>query len=178
MKAPLKILAAALCGLLLGLPVAQADDSLDSLALQVDDYSIQPAVLSPPLEVANFAPETDVFIYFGTADNEMTVSPAEVTLQVGQPYRIVVINPSEDSHIVAASEELAATMRTTSVLKGTPMVRYPSNLISSGILVGPGEMMEWSFTPLQDGKGKLGCSTPLHADAGMHTMITVVPEAL
>ena len=151
MNAPFKILAAAVCGLLLGLPLAQADD---------------------------YSPVTDVFVYFGTSDNEMKVSPSEVALVVGQPYRLVLINPSNDSHIVAASEELAATMRTTRLVKGTPRVDYPTGVITNGIELRPGELLEWSFTPLQEGKAKIGCATPLHAEAGMHTMITVVHDAL
>jgi len=151
MNAPIKRLAAAVCGLLLGLPLAQAE---------------------------NYLAPTDVFIQFGTTDNAMKVSPAELALVVGQPYRIVLINSSEDSHIVAASEELAATMRTSSLLKGTPRIDYPTGVITNGIELGPGEMLEWSFTPLQEGDAKIGCATPLHAELGMHTMIKVVHDAL
>lgn len=151
MNAPFKLLAAAVCGLLLGLAPAQAED---------------------------YTSPTDVFIYFGTSDNQLQVSPAEVALVVGQPYRIILINPSDESHIVAASDELAATMRTTSVLKGTPRVEYPTGVITNGIELRPGEMLEWSFTPLQEGKAKIGCATPLHAELGMHAMITVVNDAL
>ena len=151
MNAPNKLIAAAVCGLLLGLPLAQAE---------------------------NYLSPTDVFIHFGARDNAVRVSPAEIALVVGEPYRVVVINSSEERHIVAASEELAATMRASSLLKGTPRIDYPTGAITKGIELGPGEMLEWSFTPLQEGKAKIGCATPLHAELGMHTMIEMVHDAL
>ena len=175
MNAPLKILAAAVCGLLLGLPAAQADDYW---AMQVDEYSVQPRDVPPLTAQADEGwPVTDVFIHFGTADNEWTVSPPELTLQAGEIYRIVVINPSEKSHVVAAPE-LAAAGLTTSLLKGTPRVDYPTASISAGISVRPGQLMEWSFMPIKEGRYKLGCENLIHALSGMHAMIEVVDEVL
>ena len=151
MNTPSKFFAAAVCGLLLGLPAAA----------QADEYW--------PME--------DIFIHFGTQDNKLTVSPAELTLQAGEIYRIVVINPSTKSHVVAAPE-LAATGLTVDLLKGTPKVDYPTAAISAGISVRPGQMMEWTFMPIQEGRYKLGCNQLFHKAAGMHAMIEVVYEVL
>jgi uncharacterized cupredoxin-like copper-binding protein len=150
MNAPLKFLAAALCGLLLGLPAAQADD---------------------------YWPTTDVLIQFGTEGNELTVSPPALTLQFGELYRIVVINPSANKHVVAAPE-LAAMGLTTSLVKGLAKVDNPAANITAGISVGPGQEIEWTFMPLEKGTYKLGCDSPVHAAAGMHTMLKVVHEVL
>jgi len=174
-NAPLKILAAAVCGLLLGLPAAQADDYW---AMQVDDYSVQPRDVSLLAAQADEGwPVTDVFIYFGTSANELAVFPPALTLQAGELYRILVINPSENKHVVAAPE-LAATGLTTSLVKGLADVDYPAANITAGISVGPGQEIEWTFMPLQEGTYKLGCENRFHAAAGMHAMIKVVYEVL
>ncbi len=152
MKAPLKILAAALCGLLLGLPAAQADE---------DD----------------FWPITDVYVQFGGEHDEMMVSPSQLTLQAGELYRIVLINPSELDHVVAAPE-LAAKGLTTELVQGFEDVEYPAMNIAKGIELGPGQTIEWTFMPLEEGTFKLGCEDRVHAAAGMHAMIKVVYETL
>ena len=89
MKAPLKILSAAVCGLLLGLPAARAE---------IPIY---------------------VFINAGSAGNEIAFFPRELRLKVGEVYRFVVSNPSENIHVVAAPE-LAATVQTTQLTIGLP----------------------------------------------------------
>lgn len=145
MNAPFKILAAAVSGLLLGLPAAQADE---------------------------YFPMTDVFVHFGTGQNELTVNPPDLTLQVGELYRIIVINPSENTHVVAAPE-LAMTGNTIDLLKGTPRVDFLPGKIAAGISLQPGQMMEWTFMALEAGTYKLGCDDPVHALSGMHTTIKV-----
>ncbi|MDH3314845.1 MAG: biphenyl 2,3-dioxygenase, partial [Gammaproteobacteria bacterium] len=70
MNASLKILAAAVSGVLLGLPATQAHDR------------------SPIV----------VFISFGTLENELKVFPRELTLEAGELYQLVVSNPSENKH--------------------------------------------------------------------------------
>ena len=104
MKAPLKIFAAALCGLLLGLPAAQAGE---------DDYW----------------PITDVYVQFGGEYHELLVSPSQLTLEAGELYRIVLINPSDIDHVVAAPE-LAAKGLTTQVLLGFEDIDYPATKIA------------------------------------------------
>jgi len=152
MKAPLKILAAALCGLLLGLPAAQADE---------DD----------------FWPITDVYVQFGGEHGQLMVSPSELTLQAGELYLIVLINPSELTHVVAAPE-LAGNGLTTELLQGFEDVDYPAASITAGISLAPGQTIEWTFMPLEEGTFKLGCEDTLHAAAGMHAMIKVVYEMI
>lgn len=147
MNALCKILAGMVCGLLVGLPSALAGD---------DDYF----------------PLTDVFIHVGTHDNKLTVSPPALTLRVGELYRLVVINPSETTHIVAAPE-IAAISLTTDLVTGTPRVDYPTRTIAAGISVRPGQLMEWTLMPLEKGTYKFGCDDPVHAAAGMHTTVTV-----
>lgn len=146
MNAPLKFLAAALCGLLLGLPAAHAED---------------------------YFPISDVYIQLGAEGDPMVIEPAEVTLRVGEVYRFVVTNPSDITHIVAAPE-FRQTVVTTELLKWTPTLDYPALVLSAGISLHSGEMMEWTFVALEEGKFKFGCDDPVHAAAGMHTIVNVV----
>lgn len=161
MKASLKILSAAVCSLLLGLPAAQAETPIH------------------------------VVINAGTVGNELVVSPRELTLKVGEVYRFVVSNPSENIHVVAAPE-LAATVHTTQLVKiglprlgldegrggpvPSPRVDWPNPGISEGISLQPGQMIEWTFTPVAKGKYKFACNDTVHAAAGMHATVEVISQ--
>ena len=147
MNAPLKILAAAICVLLLGLPAARADEEV-----------------------------TDVFVQLGTVEKELVIHSRKVTVEVGGFYRFVVSNSSESTHIVAAPE-LRLKAWTIGMMYWTPTLDDPPLILPEKISLHPGEMMVWIFTPLEEGSYKFGCDDPVHAAAGMHTMINVVsPE--
>ncbi len=137
-----------MCGLLLGLPTAQAE-------------SIE-----------------FVYINVGETGHELTVWPGQVTLEAGELYRFVVSNPSEDIHVVAAPE-LAATVKTEELRIGELLrldVPAPPLDMTTGITLQPNMTIEWTFTPLAEGVYKLGCDDPVHAAAGMHTMIDVISQ--
>ena len=146
MNAPLKILAAGLVGLLVGLPAAQAQD--------------------------DFIPVTDVLIKLGTAKSDSTIQPREITLQAGELYRFVVSNTSKSTHIVAVPE-FRKTVFTAELVKWYPL-DYPVAVLSPEISLQPGDTMEWTFIALKEGTYKLGCDDPVHAAAGMHAIINVV----
>lgn len=146
MNAPLKFFAATFCGLLLGLPAAQADDEW---------------------------PVNDVYIQMGAEGNPMIVEPREVTLQIGEVYRFVVSNPSKETHIVAATK-LRESVVTTELFEWTPTLDYPALVLSAGISLHPGESMEWTFVALEEGAFKFGCDDPVHAAAGMNTIVKIV----
>ncbi|MDH3412803.1 MAG: hypothetical protein OEM98_09975, partial [Gammaproteobacteria bacterium] len=79
----LTIAIAAILGMLLGSPVTRAADTWP---------------------VQTEWDRTDMFIQFGEYQNDLMVYPGKLTLQRGELYRFVVINPSEMTHIVAAPE--------------------------------------------------------------------------
>ena len=148
MKALLKILAATVCGLVLGLSAALAGD--------IPIYR---------------------FINVGTTGDDLTIHPGDLTLQVGETYRFVVSNPSKKIHVVAAPE-LAPTVRTAELrIEGRRLdVVAPRLDMVTGITLQPGQMIEWTFTPLEEGAYKFGCDDPVHAAAGMHAMIEVATQ--
>ena len=160
MNGPFKILAAAVCGLLLGLPAAKAE---------IPVY---------------------VFIDMGAPGNALVMSPREVTLKAGEIYRFVVSNPGEIAHVVAAPE-LGATVQTKQLTIGsprlelyegrvdwgqTPRTALPARKIIAGVMLKPGEQIEWTFTPLVEGVYKFGCDDPAHAAAGMHATVDVISQ--
>lgn len=158
MNAPFKILAAAVCGLLLGLPAAQAE---------IPVY---------------------VFIDMGAPGNALTMSPRSVTLKSGELYRFVVSNPGDTAHVVAAPElgAKAQTQQLTigsprlELYEGrvdwgqAARVALPAGKIISGVDLKPGEQIEWTFTPLAEGVYKFGCDNPAHAAAGMFATVDVI----
>lgn len=148
MNAPLNILATAVCGLLLGLPAAQADEI--------------------PIRM---------FINLGDTQNELTIHPSALRLQVGETYQFVVSNPSREEHVVAAAE-LAASVKTVVLAVQAPKlgVILPTLDMTTGITLQPGQIIEWTFTPLAEGIYKFGCDEPVHAAAGMHAMVEVVTQ--
>ena len=144
MNAPLKIMAAAACGLLLGLPAAQATDE-----------------------------SVYVFSSVGSGDNDRTINPRELTLQVGQSYQFVVSNPSTEKHVIAAPE-LAQSADTREIVAWAPRADYTTASMTAGIPLQPGQMVEWTFTPLKEGSYKFGCHEEPHASAGMQSTVKVV----
>lgn len=141
-----RVLAAAVCGLFLGVPAALGGD--------IPIYH---------------------FINFGNTGDELTVHPHVLTLRVGETYQFVVSNPSKQRHVVAA-RDLMAAVKTTQLTRGMPPVAWPYPGMSEGIPLRPGQIVEWTFTPLAEGIYKFGCDKPGHAAAGMHVTIQVTKQ--
>lgn len=145
MNAHWKFAAAALCGVFLGLPAAQADE----------DWLVP-----------------SHFVEFGTSQNDLAVIPGEIQLVAGELYRLVVMNPSSSRHILIAPELKAVTL--TAGLRRFPGgVELLSATLAEGIELGPGEMIEWYLLPFKEGRYKLHCEEQAHAAAGMEVTVAV-----
>ncbi|MDH3412802.1 MAG: hypothetical protein OEM98_09970 [Gammaproteobacteria bacterium] len=94
--------------------------------------------------------QTDVFIQLGEYQADPMVYPGELTFQKCNLYRFVVINPSKTSHIVAAPE-FGAKVLTTGLMKFPPSADLSKASLAEGIVVRPGEMMEWYLMPVKEG---------------------------
>ncbi|MDH3310769.1 MAG: plastocyanin/azurin family copper-binding protein [Gammaproteobacteria bacterium] len=134
-------------------------------------------VLSVPFAHASEVSPEPIFINSGTVNNDLLFHPPELTLKEGVLYKFVISNPSNHKHVVAAPE-LAASSRTTELMKVSPRISYSdaSSSLAKGIPLQPGEMLEWTFTPTKEGTYKFGCNKSSHAAAGMHSMVTVRAE--
>jgi len=136
-------------------------------------------VLSVPFAHASEISPEPIFINSGTVNNDLLFHPPELTLKEGVLYKFVISNPSNHKHVVAAPE-LAASSRTTELVKLSKITKVnyssASSSLANGIPLQPGEMLEWTFTPNKEGAYKFGCNTQPHAAAGMHSMVTVRSE--
>ena len=83
MNKRLRVLAAAVCGMLLGLPGAQAADTW-------------PVVTNSDVK--------DVSIRLDMVRGDFVVQPGEFNLKVGEPYRLVIVNRSSVNHSLSAPE--------------------------------------------------------------------------
>jgi len=145
MNATLKFAAAALCGMLLGIPAVQADEDF---------------------------PSTSLYIELGTTEGEYLAFPHDLNLQVGELYRLVITNPSPDLHLLIAPE-FGDTVLTTGASRRPARgdLRYAS--MESGIAVRPGEMVELYFVPFKEGRYKLFCEERTHTAGGMEISVDV-----
>jgi uncharacterized cupredoxin-like copper-binding protein len=88
----------------------------------------------------------------------------EVNLEAGELYRLVIVNDSGVTHSISAPE-----------FAGTVLTSHPATMsIVSGTVMRPGEKMEWYLMPVTEGTYKFGCSTAVHAAAGMEATIHVL----
>lgn len=152
MNSRFKIVAAAVCGMLLGLPGTQAADTWP-VAMDWDTK--------------------DIFIQLGTESGKLVIQPGEFNLAAGELYRFVIDNSGDISHSLAAPE-FAATVLTSALMKSPPSSDLTSMSMVSGMVVRPGERMEWHLMPVKTGTYKFGCNVPMHAAAGMEATISVL----
>lgn len=152
MKRRFRILAAAVCGMLLGLPGAQAADTWP-VPMQWDTK--------------------DVSIQLATGRGELVVQPGELNLKAGELYRLVIVNETGVNHTMAAPE-FADKVLTSSLTKSPPSPDLTSMTIVTGMVMRPGERMEWNLMPVKEGTYKFGCGNPVHAAAGMEAIIHVL----
>lgn len=146
MKAQLKFAMTALCGMLLGFPAAQADE---------------------------YFPSTSLYVELGTTEGGMAAFPGDMKLQVGELYRLVLTNPSQDQHVVLAPE-FGHTMLTAGISNHPQRVDLRNASIAGGIGVRPGEMIQLYFVPFKEGRYKLFCEERAHTEGGMEVTMDVV----
>ena len=146
------VLAAAVCGMLLGLPGAQAADTW-------------PATTNWDTE--------DVSIRLATGRGNLVFQPGEFNLKAGELYRFVIVNDTGVNHSLSAPK-FAGKVLTSGLMKSPASSDLTSMNIASGIVMRPGERMEWYLMPVTEGIYKFGCGNAVHAAAGMEATIHVL----
>jgi len=146
------VLAAAVCGMLLGLPGAQAADTWPVTT----NWNAQ-----------------DVSIRLATGRGNLVIQPGEFNLKSGELYRFVIVNDSGVSHSISAPE-FAGKVLTSGLMKSPASSDLTSMSIESGMVMRPGEKMEWYLMPVTEGTYKFGCGNVVHAAAGMEATIHVL----
>ena len=98
----------------------------------------------------------------------LLMEPAELTVKAGQPVTFVITNSGAIEHEFylgdeAMQAELEAQMQSGEMMHDTP----------EGVVVKPGETMEFTYTFADPGQTLAGCHVAGHYAAGMKAAITV-----
>lgn len=103
------------------------------------------------------------------ADN-MTMTPASMTVVAGVPVTFVVTNSGAIEHDFYLGDEAAQNAHETDMASGG-MIHDSAN----GISVDPGKTKELTYTFAAPGSSVAGCHVEGHYPAGMKAAITITP---
>lgn len=167
MKTHLKIAALVVCSSLVGLPTSEAADTWP---------------------VSSEWARSDIYVQFGNAQDELVVVPGKLSLRAGNLYRIVIANPSEQTHNIAVPY-LGGRVLTTDVRRypgdeALPFVSPDMSIGPSALAALPGDTfamqlapmqtVEWYLRPSMEGTFKIRCTMPDHALAGMEATVEIL----
>ena len=101
--------------------------------------------------------------------SEYAISPPNLTLKSGMPYRLKIENKGDNDHLFV-SEEFFKAVASKALLGKFGENRYP---LLKAIVVASGETRELQFVAVRKGVYPLECSLPFHAGFGMKGNITI-----
>lgn len=134
------------------------------LAVWLGCVGIPPAIAAP----------TAVTVSLSNSANELKFFPSKLEFVAGQPYKLLLENPSSQKHYFTA-KDFADVSWTQKVQAGKVEVKGAIHELE----LLPGGKAEWVFVPMKPGTYNLHCSIPGHTEAGMVGEITiVVPNGL
>jgi uncharacterized cupredoxin-like copper-binding protein len=124
-------------------------------------------VILTPTAVA--APQvTEVKVSLGNSANELKFFPSNLQFVAGQPYKLLLDNPSPQKHYFTA-KDFADSGWTQKVEAGKVEIKGAIHELE----LKPGGEAEWVFVPMKPGKYSLRCPISGHTEAGMTGVITV-----
>ncbi len=130
----------------------------------------------------------EVIVQLSTKSGELAITPSDLRLQTGKRYRLVINNPSNLTHYLSVPRFGSAVWTAKIDVQGGVVNRTGFQNPKRAILarsaatfsykvqeieLRPGGMAQWTFTPVQTGRYKMGCGIPAHAQAGMVSHILV-----
>lgn len=110
----------------------------------------------------------EITVSLGTATNELKFVPDHLDLTTGQPYKLILQNPSQQKHYFTA-KDFADIIWTQKVEAGNVEVKGAIHELE----LKPGATAIWMFIPIKAGNYSLRCPIPGHTEAGMTGTITV-----
>lgn len=147
MNAHLKFAVTALCGMLLGLPAAQAQE--------------QPSVTRLRVEI-------------GLVEHDFSAFPERLTLKAGEPYRLELVNWSQGIRHIWMSPEFGRAVLTTAIRRLPQHEEMRGASFGGGIdLPTGGGRVEVYFVPYKEGRYKLFYQDRVHTNAGMEVEVDV-----
>ncbi|RMF23240.1 MAG: biphenyl 2,3-dioxygenase [Cyanobacteria bacterium J083] len=111
----------------------------------------------------------EVKVSLGNAAGELKFFPNNLEFKVGQPYKLVLNNPSPVKHYFTA-KDFADASWTKNVKSSKVEVKGAIHEIE----LKPTGEATWQFIPMQAGTYELHCSIPGHAAAGMKGEIKLI----
>jgi uncharacterized cupredoxin-like copper-binding protein len=111
---------------------------------------------------------SEVKVSLGNGAGELKFFPQDLEFKVGQPYKLLLDNPSPVKHYFT-SKDFADSSWTKKVQAGKVEVKGAIHELE----LKPGAEAEWVLTPMKPGSYELHCSIPGHAAAGMVGKIVV-----
>ncbi len=124
-----------------------------------------PATATPP---TTSQPVTEVTVTLGNSANELKFFPNNLQFVAGQPYKLLLENPSPQKHYFTA-KDFADGSWTQKVQAGKVEVKGAIHELE----LLPGGKAEWVFVPMKPGTYELHCPIPGHTEAGMTGKIAI-----
>lgn len=121
-----------------------------------------PAVASTPV--------TEVKVSLGNSADELKFVPNHLEFVAGQPYKLILNNPSPQKHYFT-SKDFADASWTRKVEAGKVEIKGAVHELE----IKPGGEAEWVFVPMKPGVFELHCSISGHPEAGMTGTIEISP---
>lgn len=131
------------------------------LAVWLGSIGTSPAIAAP----------TEVTVSLGNSANELKFFPNKLEFVAGQPYKLVLNNPSSQKHYFTA-KDFADVSWTQKVQAGKVEVKGAIHELE----LLPGGQAEWVFVPMKPGTYELHCSIPGHTEAGMVGEIAIAAQ--
>jgi uncharacterized cupredoxin-like copper-binding protein len=105
----------------------------------------------------------------GVTLSSFEFTPTNLTLQHGQPYKLHLVNNSNDTHTFSSGDFFKAVAVQKVVQKGaeTP------GLTGNGISMGPNEQADLYLVAVTAGTYRIYCDEFMHDTMGMHGNVTI-----
>ena len=101
--------------------------------------------------------------------DELRFTPAEITVQAGEPVRFEVRNAGQAIHEFLIGDEAAQEAFEMEMAESDGMAHHPD----AGVSVEPGVTETFEYTFDEPGQLLAGCHEPGHYDGGMVATIVV-----
>lgn len=105
----------------------------------------------------------------GAKNGDLVFVPNRLSFETGKLYKLVLQNPSNQSHYFSAPR-FATAVWSRKVESGQAEIKGAIREIR----LDPGAHAEWFFVPVQAGTFPLECTKKMHAERGMIGEITVM----
>jgi uncharacterized cupredoxin-like copper-binding protein len=121
-----------------------------------------------------FISNGNIYVELDTSeDGAFVAHPRELTLKVGERYRLELMNFSRDQRHVLMAPEFEDAISTTGIRTIPGRVEMAGASLGRGIDLPPGTRVEIYFQAQKEGRYKLFCEDRGHTTAGMDVAINV-----